>query len=49
VAQQENVAQLRSWDYAAEWIDHKRLLEIEMTSTSPPLAMCRWRFSSRTQ
>jgi glycine/D-amino acid oxidase-like deaminating enzyme len=30
VAQEENVAQLQSWGYAAEWIDHKRLLELEM-------------------
>src|SRR6201996_9236814 len=28
-AQRENVAQLQSWGYAAEWIDHQRVLELE--------------------
>ncbi len=28
-AQGENVAQLQSWGYAAEWIDHKQVLELE--------------------
>src|SRR5580698_4403988 len=28
-AQVENVAQLQSWGYAAEWIDHKQVLELE--------------------
>jgi glycine/D-amino acid oxidase-like deaminating enzyme len=28
-AQQANVEQLRSWGYAAEWIDHKQLQELE--------------------
>lgn len=29
VAQQANVAQLQAWGYAAEWIDHKQLQELE--------------------
>ncbi len=28
-AQRENVEQLRAWGYAAEWIDHKQLHELE--------------------
>ena len=28
-AQRENVEQLQSWGYAAEWIDHKQVLELE--------------------
>ncbi len=28
-SQRENVEQLRSWGYAAEWIDHKQVLELE--------------------
>lgn len=29
VAQRENVEQLQAWGYAAEWIDHKQVLELE--------------------
>ena len=28
-AQRDNVAQLQSWGYSAEWIDHKQVLELE--------------------
>lgn len=28
-AQRQNVEQLQSWGYAAEWIDHKQVLELE--------------------
>jgi hypothetical protein len=47
MAQAENIEQLRSWLYAAEWITLRQVQELEPDIDPVTIGVRRWRFSRK--